>query len=283
MSIKRTSIAAVIVGLLILPAISVADGAKQAFEQGKTLVSQGDFEGAMQAFSTAARADRSNAEYMQHFSLIRQVIMIQNALEKEKDLPRWEYYARALHSYYISEKLYDQALGLDKQIHERVNSAASAALLAETQLAMNKNAEAAELLSKLPADKTSVVTESLEGIALARLGKKADALKHAELADLADDDGPGVVYCVARLQAAAGNVSQATALLTRCFEQVPPSQLAAFKEHAKVTPEFVAVANTPEFEQSLKTESKVKESSCSGGSSCAGCPMRGQCSKEEGK
>ena len=283
MSIKTTAFAVTFVCMLVLPAMIFGDDAKKAFEQGETLVRQGDFEGAMEAFSTAARADRSNAEYLQNFSLVRQVVMIQNVLKKEEDLQRWEYYARALHSYYVSENLYDLALDLDKQIHKRVDSAASAALLAETQLAMDKNAEAVELLSKLASDKTSVVTESLEGIALARLGKKDDALKHASLAKVADDDGPGVVYCVARLQAATGNAGQASALLARCFEQIPPSQLDGFKTHAKATPEFVALTASPEFQQALKTESKVQESSCSGGSSCAGCPMRGNCSKEDAK
>jgi tetratricopeptide (TPR) repeat protein len=178
-SIKKTTLPIALACLLILPAMTLANDAQKAFEQGKTLVSQGDFEGAMQAFSNAARADRSNMEYMQNFSLVRQVILIQNALVKEENDQRWEYYARALHTYYVSENLYDLALKLDTQIHERVNSAGSAALLAETQLAMDKNAEAVELLSKLPADKTNVVTESLEGIALARLGKKDDALKQA--------------------------------------------------------------------------------------------------------
>ena len=200
MSIKTTTLVVTFVCLLLLPAVTFGDDAKKAFEQGETLVRQGDFEGAMEAFSTAARADRSNAEYLQNFSLVRQVIMIQNVLKKEEDLQRWEYYARALHSYYVSENLYDLALDLDKQIHERVDSAASAALLAETQLAMDKNAEAVELLSKLASDKTSVVTESLEGIALARLGKKDDALKHASLVKVADDDGPG--RCLLRGSAA---------------------------------------------------------------------------------
>ena len=280
---KKTTIVVASVCLLILPALVLGNDAKKAFEQGKVLVSQGDFEGAMQAFSMAARADRSNVEYLQNFSLVRQVIMIQNALAKEENDERWEYYARALHTYYVSENLYDLALELDKQIHERIKTAGSAALLAETQLAMNKNAEAVELLAKLPADKTSVVTESLEGIALARLGRKDDALKHASLAKPSDDDGPGVVYCVARLQAATGDTRQASALLTRCFEQIPPSQLEGFKMHAKATPEFVSLAGTPEFQQALKTESKVQESSCSGGSSCAGCPMRGKCSQGEAK
>ncbi len=283
MSTNKAKVAIALVLLTCSSAVVFADAGKLAFQQGKALVSQGDFEGAMQAFATAARADRTNAEYMQNYSLVRQVIMIQNALETEQDSQRWEYYARALHSYYISEKLYDQALELDGRIHERVNSAISAALLAETQLAMDKNAEVVELLSKLPADKTNVVTESLEGIALARLGEKDAALKHADLAKPADDASPGVVYCVARLQAATGNVQQAVALLTRCFEQIPPSQLDGFKTHAKAVPEFASLAAVPEFQQALQTRSKVKESSCSGGSSCAGCPMRGQCSKEQAK
>ena len=283
MLIKKAFTAITFLFLVVLSSTALADAGKLAFEQGRKLVSQGDLEAAMEAFATAARTDRSNTEYMQNFSLVRQVIMIRGALAQEKNAQRWEYYARALHTFYIGEGLYDEALDLDKQIHERVNSASSAALLAETQLAMNMNAEAAELLSKLPPEKTNTVTESLEGIALARLGKKADALKHAHLARVGDGDGPGVVYCVARLQAATGNTTEATALLTRCFEQVPPSQLDGFKSHAKVTPEFAALADTPEFHQALKTASKVQESSCSGGSSCAGCPMRSQCSKQEAK
>jgi Flp pilus assembly protein TadD len=269
------------VGLLLIPVCAFGADAQQTFEQGKKLVQQGDFEGAMQAFAAAARADRSNADYLQSYALVRQVIMIQNELEKPIDLRRWEQLARALHSYYISEALYDHALKLDRRIHKRVNNASSAALLAETQLAMDLNEEAVEVLSNLPADRTSVVTESLEGIALARLGRKADAAKHAKSVELSDAHGPGVLYCVARLQAATGDATQATTLLRRCFEQVPPSRLVAFKEHAKAAPEFAALANTPEFEQSLATKSRVKESSCSGGSSCAGCPMRNKCGKSE--
>ena len=117
MSTNKAKVAIALVLLVFSPAVVFADAGKLAFEQGKTLVSQGDFEGAMQAFATAARADRTNAEYMQNYSLVRQVIMIQNALETEQDSQRWEYYARALHSYYISEKLYDQALELDGRIH----------------------------------------------------------------------------------------------------------------------------------------------------------------------
>lgn len=281
MSINKTLVTFTILFLVFLCSTAFGDAGKPDFERGKALVNQGDFEGAMQAFAAAARADRSNPEYMQNYSLVRQVIMIRSALDREKAPERWEYYARALHTYYVSESLYEEALELARQLHQRVDSAGSAALLAETQLAMNRSAEAVELLSDLAADKTTVVTESLEGIALARLGKKAEALKHAELAKLGDDDGPGVVYCVARLQAATGNASQAAGLLIRCFEQVPPSQLDGFKDHARATPEFAGMAGTREFQQALKTESKVQESRCSGGSSCASCPMRGNCGKQQ--
>ena len=277
MSLTRSLLVVVFVGSLILPVSAQGDEAQQAYERGKALVRQADFRAALQAFAAAARADRTNGEYLQQFTLVRQVIKIQDTLET--DSPRWEYLARALHTYYIDEQLYDQALELDQRIHERVNNASSAALLAETQLAMNLNSEAAEVLSKLPPDKANIVTESLEGIALARLGRKADAVKHAESIQLTDGHEPGIFYCVARLQAATGNVSEAATLLSRCFEQTPPSRLEDFKKHAQMTPEFTALVGTPEFEKSLKTESKVKESSCSGGSSCAGCPMRGKCNQ----
>ena len=47
----------------------------------------------------------------------------------------------------------------------------------------------------------------------------------------------------------------------------------AFRKHAVESPEFAAIAPSNEFRAVLQTESKRAESKCSGGSSCAGCPM----------
>jgi hypothetical protein len=88
---------------------------------------------------------------------------------------------------------------------------------------------------------------------------------------------------VARANVSVGNDNQALDLLTRCFEATPPSRLEVLKSHARKTPEFVSLASTPQFAEVLKTESKIAESKCSGGSSCAGCPMRGQCASSQGQ
>ena len=140
-----------------------------------------------------------------------------------------------------------------------------------------------QTLSALESDKTTAMTQLLLGIALARSGKTDQAKRIAEKVTLPKDAGPSVTYTAARLHAATGDSAKAMALLKTCFEGTLPSQLDGFKSHAKTCPEFAAIASTPEFAAVMKTESKVPESKCSGGSSCAGCPMRGNCPKSQGK
>ena len=85
------------------------------------------------------------------------------------------------------------------------------------------------------------------------------------------------------MHAVVGNHDEALRLLGRCFEAVTPSRLAGFKTHAAQSPEFAALASSGGFAKVLQTKSKVAESKCSGGSSCAGCPMRSKCPKSQGK
>lgn len=90
------------------------------------------------------------------------------------------------------------------------------------------------------------------------------------------------MYTVARLSAMTGNSAEAVQLLVRCFESVPPSILTAYKTHAQRCPDFAALASTDALAQALEAESKIPESKCSGGSGCAGCPMRGKCPASKG-
>jgi hypothetical protein len=163
-------------------------------------------------------------------------------------------------------------------MHAKLHTASSALLVAETQLAMNKPAEAAAVLGGLAADKHDSTTRSIHGLALARQGQVDEAKQVAQSVQLAGDAGPGAIYAAARCQAAIGNADRASQLLVRCFESSPPSRLEGFKQHAKTSPEFAALASNAGFVAALQTQSKVSESQCSGGSSCASCPMRGKCS-----
>ncbi len=209
--------------------------------------------------------------------MVRQVLMMRDSLPKEKNVAQWEYMARALHTFYISNGLYGDALALDQQMHAKLNTASSALLLAETQLAMNKPAEAAGVLGGLPADKHDSTTRAIHSLALARQGKLAEAKQAAQSVQLTSAAGPGAIYAAARCYAAIGNMDQACQMLVRCFESSPPSRLEGFRQHARTSPEFAALASHAGYAAALQTQSKIPESKCSGGSSCAGCPMRGKC------
>jgi tetratricopeptide (TPR) repeat protein len=254
-----------------------AEKAEDLFRAGEAGLASGDLQEALQQFARAARVEPSNQDYLQHYTMIRQVLMIRDSLPKEKDASQWAYKARALHTFYINNRLYSDALEVDQQLHAKLNNGLSALLLAETQLAMNKPAEAADMLAALAADEHTVATTSLHGLALARQGKLEDAQKIAESIQLTSDEEPGAIYAVARLHAAIGDREQACRLLVRCFESLAPSRLAWFKQHVKASPEFAALANDPALVAALQTESNVPESKCSGGSSCANCPHRGKC------
>jgi len=257
--------------------LGAAEKAEDVFRAGEARLASGDLQGALQQFAKAVRADQTNQDYRQHYAMVRQVLMMRDSLPKEKDAAQWEYMARALHTFYIGNGLYADALAIDQQMHAKLNPASSALLLAETQLAMNKPAEAAAVLGGLPAERHDSTTRAIHGLALARQGKMAEAKRVAQSVQLASDAGPGAIYAVARCNAAVGNLDPACRMRVRCFESSPPSRLEGFKQHAKTSPEFAALTSHAGFAAALQTGSKVAESQCSGGSSCATCPMRGKC------
>jgi thioredoxin-like negative regulator of GroEL len=191
--------------------------------------------------------------------------------------------ARGLRAFYASEGIHPELLKLDQELHLRLASAESAAMLAETQLAMSQDADAIATLTGLESSKATDKTQALLGIALARGGQTDRAKQIAEGLRLPDDATPSLKYAAARLYASIGDTTKATAMLKACFESTLPSQLDGFKSHAKACPEFAAMASSAAFAGVLETQSKMPESKCSGGSSCAGCPMKGKCPMSQGK
>jgi hypothetical protein len=277
-----------IVALLATLAFAVLTGRTEAAEQGadlfragETQLASGDLPGALQQFAGAVRADPANQRYMQQYAMLRQVLMMRASLPKETVPAQWEYKARALHTFFVNHGLYADALEVGRQLHSKLNNGSSALLLAETQLAMNQPADAAEVLAALPTAKHTVATKALHGLAAARQGKPDEAKRIAQTIQLTSAEGPGAVYAVARLQAAIDDGEQACQLLVRCFESAAPSRLAGFKQHAQTSPEFSGLAGDARFVAALRTASKVSESACSGGTSCASCPMRSKCASGE--
>lgn len=271
------------VTLLAIGIAAKAETAAESFAKGESLLTQGDLDGALSAYANAARAERSNQEYVQHYAILRRITQLRKSLDEEKEPMRWENTARALHSFYVSQKIYPEALSLGRQIHARLNNEWSAVTLAETELSLSLDEEAAKTLSGLNAEASTPATQALLGIALVRSGQADRAKEIANSLALPQDSNLQAVYAAARLSAAIGDSDRALERLSQVLQSVPPSRQDGFKEHARTSPEFAAMVTTPEFVKALATESKVPESKCSGGKSCAGCPMRGNCPSSKGK
>lgn len=267
--------------VLFCSSAALAGTAADANVRGKELLAKGDFSGAMQAFAAAARADEQNQDYRRNFAMTRQVIALRERLDKEQDSKRWEYMAQALLDFYAAERIYPAALALGEKMHAKLNTASSAGILGETQLAMGKNAEAEKMLAALDPQKATLATESLRGLALMHNGKADAAAKVAQSLVVPDDAGAHALYCAARLQAAVGNAPRAVELLRRCLENVPPSLQDGYREHARECEDFAALTSSEAFSKALAVESKIAESKCSGGGQCAGCPNRGKCAKAQ--
>lgn len=277
MSFRLVVLAAWMVFHVAVGRTLAAESAANLFRAGEASLASGDLSGALQQFAGAVRAAPSNQQYVQQYAMLRQVLMMRAGLPEENNPLLWQRNARTLHTFYLNHGLYPDALDVGEQFHARLNNGLSALLLAETHLAMNRTAEAARMLAALPAEQHTVATKALHGLAVARHGEPEEAKKIAGTIQLASDDGPGTVYAVARLYAALSDDERACQLLVRCFEATAPSRLETFKQHTRTSPEFAGLAGKAGFAAALQTASKVSESSCSGGTTCASCPVRSKC------
>jgi hypothetical protein len=120
MQTKRTAIGLLTATILAIAVIAHAETAAESFAKGEKSLVKGDFGTALQSYAAAARADRHNQEYMQHYAIVRRVVDLRSRLDAEKKLQQWEYMARALRSFYVNERIYPELLKLDQAIHAKL-------------------------------------------------------------------------------------------------------------------------------------------------------------------
>ncbi len=260
-----------------LAAPAAAEDAAQAFQQGASLLQQAKFEEALASYDRAVQLDEARQEYRNAAAILRRVLQLREQLTNEQDPAMWERIARSLRGYYQAERIYTASLAIDRQLHERLNTAETAELLAETQLELGQPEEARSALAGRQDLDSRPSARMLLGIALARAGANGDAKEIARSVSLPANAGPEDRIRAARLQALAGDRAQALALLTAAFESTPPSRLEDAKTRVKACPDFAAVAGQGDFAKVFETQSKVPESGCSTGASCGACPSRTSC------
>lgn len=253
-------------------------GADQAFREGEAFLQQARFEEALASYDRAAQLDGARQEYREAAAILRRVVQLRNQIAEEQDPAQWERTARSLRAYYQGERIFPAALAIERQLHERVGTAESAEMLAETQLELGQATEARALLAGRTDLDARPGARLLLGIALARAGEMDEARGIAQGVTLPANAGAPDRVRAARLQALTGNRAQALALLAAAFEATPPSQLEDARARVKACPDFAGLNGGEEFAKVLTTQSKVAESGCSKGASCGGCPSRTACS-----
>ncbi len=277
----------VLIGVLVLigqcPA-ATNTGAEASFSQGQELLQKGQLNDALRLFAQAAREDGTNQLYRQYYATVRQVIRMQASLDKEKNPQKWEYSARALRAFYYGHLMFKDSLKVDSQFYEKKKDAETATLLAETQLELGMGQQSIELLNGLKEETFTPDLQLLRVIAMSQVSKKEQAATAVDAAKLPEPAkrNPDMLYRLAWAQMAVGRKDAAMDSLKATFERTPPGVLGIVKQRVVNNREFSKLMGEenkdPQFVAVMKTASKISESACSGGASCATCRNAGSCS-----
>lgn len=271
---------------LALPVVAFAsEGSEKAaasFDRGLTVLSQGDFDSALAAFTEAAKSDPENQNYRQHVALVSRVKQVRGMLDKEQDPQKWAQIAKSLRSFYSDFDVYGEALKLDTKRHTKLCTPETGVDLAESQLELGRNAEAVKVLASLGA-KTPPRGKLLNGIALARMGDLEAAKKIAKESGVPVTEDLQQVFDAACLNALVGNTAMAADQLTLVFEKTPAGRLDRVKAYAKQRADLAKLKGA-EFEKVWAVASKVESSGCAGCSGAAGCSKKsaGGCGSDSG-
>lgn len=258
-------------------ASATPEEASAAYAEGQKRLRQGDFEPALKAYLAASKADPENDLYRQETLLLQRTIRTRKGLDRLTG-GEWLTAAEGLYVYFFEREVAGEALNLATKLHERQSDGVSTARLARTQLAFGRDAAAAELLRGLSDTMQTVETRALLAIALARQGETDAAKAALNSAVVSDDTSAAALFDLARARARVGQHEDALALLGACLERTPPSRLESVRTSARQSADLASLRSDAAFAKVLATESKVSESRCSSGASCAKCPSRTKCS-----
>lgn len=251
-----------------------------SYQAAQDQIKQGELRQALTTLKQAVDAEPQNKQYAQEFMLLRQIIAMQQQLDREKNPAKWNGYAQRLRTYYDQNGADGMLLDLDRKIYAKTPSISNAGMLAESLMATENDGEALQLLSGISNNSRSALSNVLFGLALHRNGKTDEATTIASTyvtPQAKKPLTPPILVRLARLEAALGKKDAAIASLKQAFEQTPPGAQTAMRERCKTVDEFAELQNDDEFKVALNATSKVTESACSGGSSCGTCPMRSKC------
>jgi Flp pilus assembly protein TadD len=250
--------------------------AAAAHQRGLTVLASGDFDGAIAAFTTAAKADPENKQYRKDIALVSRVKALRGTLPKiEQNEAKWMKMSTSLRSFYLQYEVFGEAVAIDEARFKRFGTPAIAINLAESYLENHQDREAVKTLVALKDGDRTVRGKVMLGIGLARTGKMEEAKALAASVARGDAKDPQLLYDSACLNALIGDLDRASAQLTRCFESIPASSLVTLKRYSLTRADLKAL-RSDKFASVWSTASKVKSSGCAGCASAATCGSKSE-------
>ena len=255
------------------------DAAARTYADGRTLLANGDFAGALDAFKAAAKADPKNDEYFQESALLSRVIKVREQFTKEENPEVWQKMGAALFNYYKQYNVKNEALTMAETLHKKLNSPDSATRVADALLDLDRDQDASDLLARTTGDLPARGV-ALQGIAAARLEQTEAAQDCAGRLQIpAKDADPDLCFDAARLYTLLNKQDQALKALQTCFEMTPERFLDVIKTDAKDNEDLKPLASNAGFAKVMETKSKIQGCGhCSSKSGCGGCSSKSKSS-----
>ena len=259
-----------------------SEQAAALFAAGQAALAKGDFPAADKALAGAAHAEPANAPYQAEAALLKRMLAVRDQLDRVENPQEWLRTAFLLRLYYMDHRVFGEAVALSKKMHENVKLASSAALVGESLLALDKNAEALAFLAPYAGPDGSTHTHVLLAIAQAHAGQRELPKLVAADVRLTPQTASLVARDLARLRALVGDRAGAIAALTQHFKTTSPSRLELARANARHCSDFRSIADSDAFAAALKTPSEISESACGVGGTCGTGPYDEPATDESG-
>ncbi len=262
------------------------DPVVQALEQQvrQYIEQEQNYQAAVTAYAQAARKNPTDAYYRNQFALLRSVAKMQAALASETLPEKWKTSAEPVRTYLYSRGFYQAALAVDQAAYEKFKDLPSAVQKLESLLMVGQATHAQSFVQSLnPTTGTAVPSrwQTLRLVAMAHTGRAPEALAATADVKINPQDNLNGLFDVARICKAAGKTDEALSALRLFLEHTVPSEMATSQNMITLCADFKDLQDKEAFKSVLATPSKVSQSGCSGGSSCATCALKDKCASSK--
>lgn len=292
---KKLLFTAALIGIYAAPSV-FAHTAKKEVKKDDTMLNlekkvrelileKGDYDSALKIYASAARKYTCEPYYKEQYSILRRVIKMKKAMKSEKTAEltdsqkkKWTSYYFAIRGYYYAQGYYSESLALDKNASEILKTDQAKINYLETMVVLDHKDQAQKFCSEITGPLREKTIFRILGL-LARPENTDNFNVIQELGKIAfsPEDNPRCMVYSACIYQLNNNHEKACQSIIKALESTPPTVIPATRKLIRNMKQLQKCSESRKFQAALKTESKVYQSGCTGGSSCNTCSLKGKC------